>query len=119
MAFPHGVNDTLHQEKIMESFEGKAVFYEKSDEGKFTDLVIREESLSFDLVHYGEKYTVSLNRKSGSLYKGKAIHHISREDIPLTARVVEDPETGLMIISGTEWGEGGANWMWFAEISPV
>lgn len=103
----------------MESFEGKAVFYEKSEEGKFTDLVIREGSLSFDLVHYGEKYTVSMIKKSGSLYKGKAIHHVSREDIPLTARVLEDSETGLIVISGTEWGEGGANWMWFAEISPV
>lgn len=101
----------------MQKIEGKAVFFERNEQGIFTDVVIRDDSLSFDLIHSGNNYTVSLHRRDGSLYKGKAIEKLSREEIPLTARVFQDGETGLTIISGTEWVEKGTDYMWFVEIA--
>ncbi|BES86278.1 hypothetical protein PEC302110_33750 [Pectobacterium araliae] len=104
----------------MEYNDGKAIFYENSEQGKFTDVVVKEESISFDMNHYGDNYTVSLKKKYGSLFKGVALKNTLndvRYEIPVTARVVKDSETGLIIISGTEWVENGKDWMWFAEIS--
>lgn len=103
----------------MQLYTGMAIFNEKSLQGKFTDVVVKDDSISFDVSYYGNSYTVSLKKKQGSLYKGIATHQQTRTEISLTARVVVDHEADLIIISGSEWREEGKEWVWFAEISAL
>ncbi|MBL5827654.1 hypothetical protein [Serratia fonticola] len=102
----------------MINYSGECAFCKYTDISKFKDVIITDESISFDINYdVREFYTVSLFKKDGSLYKGRAIEKFTREEIPITARVFTSPDSDITIISGSEWKQDGVEYKWYVEIT--
>lgn len=96
-------------------------FYDLDDGEAISDVVFRNDGneIAFDLTHSdGYRYTVTLKRHQGSLFKGTAISQPAGEVAELSCRIYQDTDEGITLLVGSGWRYPGSthNYRWQVEL---